>query len=260
MADGRLPRERDVDMNAEPEGFLSRWSRLKRDAVQPTDAPQDATAAVTPAATAAASTQSAAADTHGAVSAAPDASAGKSVADPPAGVAEEFEELPPIESLDGLNSDYVAFFRQPVEESLRRAALKKLFSDPHFNVMDGLDIYIDDYTHFEPIPEPLRQQLIGSAGFLNRAMPEAEARERLSVDSTTAPAAPDDAAAAAEPADQIADQQDIQPDDRPPELQADLQTDLQTEAPQPDEPAVALNVDGQEGVSPAATADGKPPA
>lgn len=32
------------------------------------------------------------------------------------------------------------------EESVKRAALKKLFSDPRFNVMDGLDVDIDDYS------------------------------------------------------------------------------------------------------------------
>ena len=37
-------------------------------------------------------------------------------------------------------------------EDVRRAALKKLFSDPRFNVMDGLDVYIDDYSKTEPIP------------------------------------------------------------------------------------------------------------
>jgi hypothetical protein len=35
---------------------------------------------------------------------------------------------------------------------LRRAALKKLFSDPHFNIMDGLDTYIDDYSQPNPLP------------------------------------------------------------------------------------------------------------
>ena len=37
------------------------------------------------------------------------------------------------------------FLRPKVDEQRQRAALKKLFSDPHFNVMDGLDPYIDDY-------------------------------------------------------------------------------------------------------------------
>ncbi len=30
--------------------------------------------------------------------------------------------------------------------------MKKLFTDPHFNVMDGLDTYIDDYGKPDPIP------------------------------------------------------------------------------------------------------------
>jgi hypothetical protein len=38
---------------------------------------------------------------------------------------------------------------------LRRAALKKLFHEPHFNVMDGLDTYIDDYSVSDPIPEAM---------------------------------------------------------------------------------------------------------
>jgi hypothetical protein len=55
-----------------------------------------------------------------------------------------------------------------VEEGVKRAALKKLFSDPRFNVMDGLDTYIDDYTKSEPISEAMlatlehaRQTLLG---------------------------------------------------------------------------------------------------
>jgi hypothetical protein len=60
-------------------------------------------------------------------------------------------ELPPVEKLT-FDSDYRAFFHPKVSEDTRRAALKRLFSDPHFNVMDGLDVYIDDYSKSEPIP------------------------------------------------------------------------------------------------------------
>jgi len=60
-------------------------------------------------------------------------------------------ELPPLDKLT-LDSDYRAFFHPKVDEDVRRAALKKLFSDPRFNVMDGLDVYIDDYSKSEPIP------------------------------------------------------------------------------------------------------------
>jgi hypothetical protein len=67
-------------------------------------------------------------------------------------------ELPPIEKLD-FESDFSAFLRAKVDEGVRRAALKRLFSDPRFNVMDGLDIYIDDYSREDPIPNGLLAQL-----------------------------------------------------------------------------------------------------
>ena len=67
-------------------------------------------------------------------------------------------ELPAIDSLT-FESDFKAFMHSKVEESVKRAALKKLFSDPRFNVMDGLDTYIDDYTKAEPISEDLLAKL-----------------------------------------------------------------------------------------------------
>lgn len=58
-------------------------------------------------------------------------------------------ELPPIDSLT-IDSDFSPFMQKSVDESVRRSALKKLFQDPRFNIMDGLDVYIDDYS--KPIP------------------------------------------------------------------------------------------------------------
>jgi hypothetical protein len=49
---------------------------------------------------------------------------------------------------------------------LRRAALKKLFADPHFNQMDMLDVYVDDYTQFEPLPAAMRMRLPSARDFL----------------------------------------------------------------------------------------------
>jgi len=66
--------------------------------------------------------------------------------------------LPPLESLN-FESDFKAFMHSKVEESIKRAALKKLFADPRFNVMDGLDTYIDDYTKAEPFPEGLFERI-----------------------------------------------------------------------------------------------------
>jgi uncharacterized protein DUF3306 len=66
--------------------------------------------------------------------------------------------LPPMGELT-LESDYRGFFHPKVEETLRRTALKKLFSDPHFNIMDGLDVYIDDYSKSDPLPAAMLDQL-----------------------------------------------------------------------------------------------------
>jgi hypothetical protein len=37
-----------------------------------------------------------------------------------------------------------------------------MFSDPHFNVMDGLDIYIDDYSKPDPIPMEMLKRMVQS--------------------------------------------------------------------------------------------------
>jgi Protein of unknown function (DUF3306) len=95
---------------------------------------------------------------------APNAAILPSVAEPaagatPAAVAETAAPtLPPIDSLS-FDSDFTAFLQPKVDESLKRQALRKLFADPRFNVMDGLDVYIDDYNKFEPIPPDLVAQL-----------------------------------------------------------------------------------------------------
>ena len=75
-------------------------------------------------------------------------------------------QLPPIEELHGLASEYRDFLRPDVDEALRRTALKKLFQDPHFNIMDGLDTYIDDYTKADPIPEAMLRGLNQARGLL----------------------------------------------------------------------------------------------
>lgn len=64
------------------------------------------------------------------------------------------------------DSDFKPFMAGDVGPEVRNAAMKKLFADPHFNVMDGLDIYIDDYSKPDPIPESMLRQMVG-ARFLN---------------------------------------------------------------------------------------------
>lgn len=65
--------------------------------------------------------------------------------------------LPPLDSLT-FESDFTAFMQPGVDENVRRKALRALLRDPRFNVMDGLDVYIDDYSKPDPIaPEIVRQ-------------------------------------------------------------------------------------------------------
>jgi len=94
-------------------------------------------------------------------------------------------QLPPLDSLT-FESDFKAFMHSKVEAGVKRAALKKLFSDPRFNVMDGLDTYIDDYTKAEPVTEELlarlehaRQTLLVSKREEEKPAEEAKAVEPL---------------------------------------------------------------------------------
>ncbi|HEY6720376.1 MAG TPA: DUF3306 domain-containing protein [Burkholderiales bacterium] len=93
---------------------------------------------------------------------------------PAAAPAKPQPELPSIDSLQGLASEYQEFLRPEVDVKLRQAALKKLFHDPHFNIMDGLDTYIDDYSKPDPIPE----EMLKSLKQANRLLFPEEAAER----------------------------------------------------------------------------------
>ena len=61
----------------------------------------------------------------------------------------------PLQSIESLTpeSDFTPFMKAEVDPETKRQALKALFQDPRFNVMDGLDVYIDDYSKPDPIPE-----------------------------------------------------------------------------------------------------------
>lgn len=63
-------------------------------------------------------------------------------------------DLPPVEKLTP-ESDFTAFMHPKVEDALRRVALKKLFSDPHFNIPDPFEPYSRDFNVEDPIPPEL---------------------------------------------------------------------------------------------------------
>jgi hypothetical protein len=71
-----------------------------------------------------------------------------------------------VESLT-LQSDFTAFLQPDVEAGLKRAALKQLFRDPRFNVMDGLDVYVDDYSKPDPISPEILRQLVQARNIFN---------------------------------------------------------------------------------------------
>ena len=60
------------------------------------------------------------------------------------------------------DSDFKPFMARSVTPEVKNAAMKKLFADPHFNVMDRLDTYIDDYSKPDPIPQAMLRQMVGA--------------------------------------------------------------------------------------------------
>jgi len=121
----RHPEAEQVSETPSGEGFLSRWSRRKRETGEadgPTRQPP-----------------------------APDSAAAatlETAESPPAELTDA--DMPALESLDE-HSDYRGFLSPKVSEELRRSALRKLFGLPQFNVCDGLDDYAQDFTSFEPL-------------------------------------------------------------------------------------------------------------
>jgi len=72
-------------------------------------------------------------------------------------------ELPPptLEDVQSLTyeSDFRRFVAPDVSPEVKNAAVKKLFADPRYNVRDSMDVYADDYTKSDPIPESMLRQL-----------------------------------------------------------------------------------------------------
>lgn len=78
--------------------------------------------------------------------------------------AAEPPKLPTLSDVEQLtpDSDFSTFMSQGVSPEVRNAAMKKLFTDPHYNVMDGLDIYIGDYNTPDPLPAGMLAKMVGA--------------------------------------------------------------------------------------------------
>jgi hypothetical protein len=83
---------------------------------------------------------------------------------------------PPLESLSP-ESDFRAFMDGTIDPRTRNAALKKLFADPRFNVIDPLDIDIDDYSQLERLPEAVVKALAHARSTLLGREEEARAEK-----------------------------------------------------------------------------------
>ena len=66
--------------------------------------------------------------------------------------------LPRIEDLNP-ESDFTPFMNPKVDGETRRAALKKLFTDAHYNIPDPFEAYSEDYTVSETIPLEMLKSL-----------------------------------------------------------------------------------------------------
>jgi hypothetical protein len=134
-------------------------------------------------------------------------SAGRSTAQPPVHASaaisakQKADTLPTLDDVAALTpeSDYSPFVMRGVDQAVQRSALKKLFSDPHFNLMDGLDTYIDDYNKFVPIPPEMlallnhAQDLLNPLARLDPPQPERPPIERPRTGSIAADEIPEDA-------------------------------------------------------------------
>ena len=171
---------------SEADGFLSRWARRKAQAksgavpaelappVAPTPLPAPAALAPEPP---------------------------PLQAEPPQ-AAELQAAPPPLPTLDDValltrESDYSRFVAPGVDSGVRNAAMKKLFTDPHFNVMDGLDTYIDDYGKPDPIPESMLRMMRQSKFLGLFDDEEKEPAVRVAADGAADPAVAQSPAAAA---------------------------------------------------------------
>ena len=117
-------------------GFLGRWSRLKAgEQLGPEKKPVE--------------------QTKQELAASPEVRQPTADAPPPA-------TLDDVEKIDRFAPDFSAFMKPDVDPAVQQAAMKKMFSDPHFNIMDGLDIYIDDYSKPDPIPLEMLKRMVQS--------------------------------------------------------------------------------------------------
>jgi hypothetical protein len=140
-------------MAQDKENPLTRWSRLKREAAREAEAPRPGPKAA-----------------------------------PPRTPSAPAPELPPLDRLNP-DSDFSAFMDRRVDDGLRRLALKKLFSDPRLNLVDGLDDFAEDYSLLEDLPQEMVAKLEHARNTLRGPEPEPEKETQAQPEQDVAQAA-----------------------------------------------------------------------
>ncbi len=181
------------------ENFLSRWSKRKLEAKEkPAETeltpsvlkPEGGSSLPAPPGQGTGSDQLA--DTGRVVGGAPEANA-----QPEAPVPTE-ADLQGIEQ----GGDVKAFLSDKVSTELKNKAFKALFSRPEYNVMDGLDIYIEDYNTFVPLSQEQIGKMTFSKQLLSRPDLEKLAEE---AEKASTPAIPTTGESASEDGELVMD-------------------------------------------------------
>jgi hypothetical protein len=83
------------------------------------------------------------------------------------------EDMPPLDGIDE-NTDMSGFFSPKVTQAVKKAALRKFFHSPAFNIVDGLDDYDEDFRNFaalgDIVTSDMRSQMEREAERAREAM------------------------------------------------------------------------------------------
>jgi hypothetical protein len=180
------------------EGFFRRWSRLKShpDSAQGEPRGPDHAATSPPASrravAAGAGTSLQRADERQALDLPPVAQTSPHPPFSPPSPDAAPRTLPTIDDIAALgpDSDFSAFVSQGVDKAVQRLAMKKLFSDPHFSILDGLDVYIDDYNKADPISAAMLASLEHSKSVFARMLNDETGTKAVPGDAPGAGAGP----------------------------------------------------------------------
>ena len=159
------------------EGFFRRWARLKSSGPAEGEEPAPAFAPQPRPVTGAPAPQAVPA-ARGAVSTTAEVADNR---------AQPQRALPTLEDAAQLtpDADFSAFVAKGVDKSVQRLALKALFADPHFKLIDGLDVYMSDYNKASPLTPVMLASLQHAQGLVARLLDDRQQEAGSNADNET---------------------------------------------------------------------------